>query len=353
MHAQIQKYLTVKNKENTLNEMEQKQNKVKAWFSQLVDPNEKIFSKQWFKSYALIVFGTLLFVIADVIFAMPYHLAPGGVYGFANVLTALTGTPLTVFLISMEVPLLIIGSIILGPKFGVKTIVSIVLGWVFTHFIETYWGYEPLVHVGEFLTAAQNLPLDALQITNEARYFIPDYLLNTLIAGLLYGIGIGMIFKSGATSGGSDIISMIINKYSGISLGTLVIIVDSLIALSTMLITPDLRLPAYSVLLIIIEGKIIDIVVDGVKNYKTVFIITENVEDVRNTIINDLNRGGTCFDAKGMYKGEERKMVYTTVSKRELVQFKKAIYAIDPNAFINVMDSSEVLGKGFKPITAA
>ena len=83
------------------------------------------------------------------------------------------------------------------------------------------------------------------------------------------------------------------------------------------------------------------------------FIVTENVEEVRDAIITDLNRGGTCFDAKGLYKGEERKMIYTTVSKREFVQFKKAIYAIDPNAFINVMDSSEVLGKGFKPITAA
>jgi uncharacterized membrane-anchored protein YitT (DUF2179 family) len=332
--------------------MEQTQNKVKAWFGQLVDPNEKIFSKQWFKSYALIVFGTLLFVIADVIFAMPYHLAPGGVYGLANVLTALTGTPLTIFLISMEVPLLVIGSIILGPKFGIKTIVSIVLGWVFTHFIETYWGYEPLIHVGEFFTSVQNLPFDAMQITNEARYFIPDYLLNTLIAGLLYGVGIGMIFKSGATSGGSDIVSMIINKYSGISLGTLVIIVDSCIALSTLFITPDLRLPAYSVLLIFIEGKIIDVVIDGFKSYKTVMIVSDNAEAVKTAITNDLKRGSSCFEAKGMYKGAERSMIYITISKREYVQLKKAILDIDPNAFVNVVDSSEVMGEGFKPISA-
>ncbi|MBR5784619.1 MAG: YitT family protein [Bacteroidales bacterium] len=332
--------------------MEQTQNKVKAWFGQLVDPNEKIFSKQWFKSYALIVFGTLLFVIADVIFAMPYHLAPGGVYGLANVLTALTGTPLTIFLISMEVPLLVIGSIILGPKFGIKTIVSIVLGWVFTHFIETYWGYEPLIHVGEFFTSVQNLPFDAMQITNEARYFIPDYLLNTLIAGLLYGVGIGMIFKSGATSGGSDIVSMIINKYSGISLGTLVIIVDSCIALSTLFITPDLRLPAYSVLLIFIEGKIIDVVIDGFKSYKTVMIVSDNTEAVKTAITNDLKRGSSCFEAKGMYKGVERSMIYITISKREYVQLKKAILDIDPNAFVNVVDSSEVMGEGFKPISA-
>jgi uncharacterized membrane-anchored protein YitT (DUF2179 family) len=94
-------------------------------------------------------------------------------------------------------------------------------------------------------------------------------------------------------------------------------------------------------------------VVDGFKTYKTVLIVTENVEEVRLAILNDLNRGGTCFDAKGLYKGEERKMIYTTISKREFVQFKKAIYKLDPNAFINVMDSSEVLGKGFKSITVA
>ena len=82
-------------------------------------------------------------------------------------------------------------------------------------------------------------------------------------------------------------------------------------------------------------------------------IVTENVEEVRNAIINDLNRGGTCFDAKGLYKGDERKMIYTTISQREFVQFKKAIYKLDPKAFINVMNSSEVLGNGFKPITGA
>ncbi len=330
--------------------MTQQQNKVKAWFSQLVDPNEKIFSKQWFISYGYIVFGTLLFVIADVIFAMPYNLAPGGVYGLANVLAILTESKITWFLISMEVPLLIIGSIILGPKFGVKTIVSVALGWLFTWLIETYYGYTPFIHVGEIIKNGGDAILGALPIQDTTHFFIPDYLLNTLLAGLLYGIGIGMIFKSGATSGGSDIISMIINKYTGISLGTMVIIVDGIIALSTLLISPDLRLPAYSILLIIIEGKIIDMVVDGIKTYKTLFIVTDKYEEVRTAIIKDLNRGGTCINAIGMYKGQERKVIYTTVTRAEFVKLKSGIRAIDENAFISVMDSSEALGKGFKEL---
>lgn len=337
--------------------MTQQQNKVKAWLSQLVDPNEKIFSKAWFISYGYIVFGTLLFVIADVIFAVPYCLAPGGVYGLANVLAILTEKSITPFLIAMEVPLLIIGSIILGPKFGVKTIVSVALGWVFAHLIETYWGYAPFVYVGEIIENASSLPLGALEIketldpiTKTFDYFMPDYLLNTLLAGLLYGIGIGMIFKSGATSGGSDIISMIINKYTGISLGTMVIIVDGIITLSTLLIDTDLRLPAYSILLIIIEGKIIDMVVDGIKTYKTLFIVSDKYEEVRTAIVNDLNRGGTCINAVGMYKGQERKVIYTTVTRSEFVKLKSGIRAIDENVFISVIDSSEVLGKGFKAL---
>ncbi len=322
----------------------------KDWCRQLVDTDEKFGSMQFFKSYAYIIVGTFLFVLADIIFAVPYHLAPGGVYGLANVLHILTGTRIAIFLMLFEIPLLIIGSIILGPMFGIKTIFSTVLGWGFTALIENTWGYEPLVHVGEFITNAASLPLDAIAISHSTAYFIPDYLLNTLLAGLLYGIGIGLIFKSGATSGGSDIVSMIINKYTHISLGTLVIIVDGIIALSSLLISPDLRLPAYSILLIFIEGKIIDLVVDGTKSYKTLLIVTDYYYEVRDVIINDIKRGGTCVKAQGMYEGVERTLIYTTVAKTEYVKLKLALRKVDPNAFISVVESNEVFGKRFKDL---
>lgn len=298
---------------------------------------EKFLSKEWCIAYLYLIVGSLLFAVGDVMFVNPYRLAPGGTYGLANVFNTIWPWKISYYAFCMDIPLLLIGTWILGPRFGVKTIVStfLILGFVFV--LESTWGYDPVIHDG----LLPNAPEGELG-------FVPDYFLNTIVAGLIYGLAIGLIFKSGATSGGSDIISMILNKYTKISLGTLVMIVDSAITLSTLIAFKELRLPIYSVLLIAIEGKVIDMVVDGVKRYKTLFIITDKEEEVRKAIIEDLNRGGTCFKGIGLYAGCERKMIYTTISRSEFIRLKNGIHRIDPNAFINVIDSSEIMGKGFK-----
>ena len=187
-------------------------------------------------------------------------------------------------------------------------------------------------------------------IPHDGGWFQPDYFLNTVVAGLIYGIAIGLIFRSGATSGGSDIISMILHKYTKISLGTLVMIVDGIITLSTLIAFGDIRLPIYSVLIIFIEGKVINLVVDGMKSYRTMFIITNDPEPIRNYIINDLKRGGTCITGSGLYKGNERKMVYVTLDRSDMVKLRSALYTIDPDAFVNIMESSEILGTGFRAL---
>ena len=239
---------------------------------------------------------------------------------------------------------------ILGPKFGVKTIISTVLIFGFTYLIETIIGYNPIIHNGLFENVTNPNP-EWLQVPHsESVYFIPDYFLNTLVSGGIYGLAIGLIFKSGATSGGSDIISMILHKYTKISLGTLVMIVDSIITLTTLIAEPQLRLPVYSILVIFIEGKIIDLVVDGFNSYKTAFIVTDKAEEVRDLIVKDINRGGTCFFGKGLYKGVDRKMIYVTLTRPELVKLQSALSEIDPDAFLNVVSSTEIMGKGFKPL---
>ena len=307
--------------------------------------------KDWKKetiSYLLLILGSAMFAVADVMFVNPYHQAPVGVYGLANVFNAMFGWKISLAGICMDIPLLIIGTLILGPKFGLKTIVSVILIPVFTYIMETTWGYAPLIHDGDFLDAPTHTALSFMRDGAEV-WFLPDMFLNTVVAGLIYGVAIGIIFRAGATSGGSDIISMIIHKYTKISLGTLVLIVDSCISLTTLLIG-DIRLPIYSIILIYVESKIIDLVVDGMKSYKTMFIITDEVEAVRSYILNDLERGGTLLVGTGLYQGNERKMIYVTLDRADMVKLKSNLHRIDPKAFVNIMESSEILGFGFKAL---
>ena len=312
---------------------------------------KKIDLKQEIVSYLLVALGSLLFAVGDVMFVNPYHLAPGGVYGLANVFYALWGWKISVAGICMDIPLLIIGTIVLGPRFGVKTIVSVILIPIFTYLLEITWGYDPVIY--DYSRGFFEANPDTDFYIEEAGYlkgFVPDFFLNTVVAGLIYGVAIGVIFRAGATSGGSDIISMIIHKYTKISLGTLVLIVDSLISLTTLIAFKDIRLPIYSIILIFIESKIIDLVVDGMKSYKTMFIVTDEMEAVRDYIINDLERGGTLLMGTGLYQGNERKMIYVTLDRPDMVKLKSNLHRLDPKAFVNIMESSEILGYGFKAL---
>lgn len=312
-----------------------------------------INTKKDFKSelyaYLLLTVGSALFAIGDVMFVNPYLMAPGGTYGLSNVFNTLWPWKISFYAICMDIPLLLIGTWILGPKFGVKTIVSTALIFLFTYLLEIWWGYNPVIYSGE-ITSASIEGLSMVQIPHDGGWFVPDYFLNTVVAGLIYGIAIGLIFRSGATSGGSDIISMILHKYTKISLGTLVMIVDGIITLSTLVAFGDIRLPIYSVIIIYIEGKVIDLVVEGMKSYKTMFIITDNTEAVRDYIINDLHRGGTCLTGTGLYQGNERKMLYVTLDRADMVKLRSSLHRIDPMAFVNIMDSSEILGTGFRAL---
>ncbi len=299
-------------------------------------------------SYFLLTVGSLLFALGDVMFVNPYLMAPGGTYGLSNVLNTIWPWKISFYAICMDIPLLVIGTWILGPKFGVKTIVSTALIFVFTFFLESWWGYNPVILDGEIMASVDpSMIKSVVEIPHHGGYFRPDYFLNTVVAGIIYGVAIGLIFRSGATSGGSDIISMIVHKYTKISLGTVVMIVDGIITLSTLVIG-DIRLPIYSIIIIFIESKVIDMIVDGMKSYKTMFIITDNLEPVRNYILNELERGATCITGTGLYQGNERQMIYVSLNRSDMVKLRSALYSIDPNAFVNIMDSSEILGEGFR-----
>lgn len=293
---------------------------------------EKLFSREWFKAYILIIIGAFVLAAGFVLFVDPHRIAPGGVYGIGIITHYLTkgmfawapqGLPIGAVGLILNIPLTLLGIKILGPKFGLKTIIGFVLSSVFIDVQHILFGYEPLVD---------------------------DMLLSSIFGGVLIGFGLGLIFRSKATSGGSDIIAMIIAKYTRLPIGQLMIYVDSTIVLLALVAFQDWKIPLYSWVVIYISGKVIDMTIQGISYDKALFIITDKYDEVKDKIISDLERGGTMLNVKGMYSGHEKKMIFVNVSRREVHILKDYIHSIDPNAFITVIDANEILGNGFKSI---
>ena len=292
---------------------------------------DKIFSRRWLRDYAFIVTGAFILAVGFVFFISPHKIVPGGVYGIAIVVHYLTanifsfwpeGIPIGLFGLVLNIPLTYAGIKILGPKFGLKTVLGFVLSSVFMDGIT-------------YLRADGNMPL------------VDDVLLSCVFGGVLIGFGLGLIFKSRATSGGSDIVAMIIAKYTNLQLGQLLIYVDSVIVLTSLLAFQDWKIPLYSWLVIYITGKAIDLTLEGGNYHKALFIISNEHEKIRQKILVDLERGGTYFNGRGMYTNDEKQIIYTVVSRRELAILEQYIHSIDPDAFITVMDTREILGEGF------
>ena len=285
---------------------------------------EKPFSRKWFLSYGFIVVGSFILASAFVLFFTPYKIIPGGVYGISIVLHYVLGTPIGMMALCFDIPLTIIGMKVLGPRFGFKTVLGFSLTAVFTDTLTWLWGFEPLVN--------------------------GDALLSSIFGGLLCGLGLGLIFRSKATSGGSDIVAAIIAKYTKLPIGQLMIMVDSVIVLLGLFVFQDWKIPLYSWIAIFITGKVIDGVLEGINYETSLFIISEKHEEIRDKIINNLNRGGTIIEGQGMFNMAERKIIFTVVSRRELVILEEYIHQIDPKAFLTVFNASEILGEGFKSL---
>ena len=285
---------------------------------------EKLFSRKWFIAYSLIAVGAFIMAAGFVLFITPYKIVPGGVYGISIVLHHMFGTPVGLIALCFDIPLTLLGIKILGPRFGIKTVVGFVLTAGFVDLLTYLWGEQPLVE--------------------------NDALLSSIFGGVFIGLGLGMIFKAKATSGGSDIVAMIIAKYTKLPLGQLMIVVDSAIVLVGVVAFQDWKIPLYSLIVIFITGRVVDVVLQGISYDKTLFIVSEKPKELRDKIINDLNRGGTFIQGKGMYNGNERTIVYTVVSRRELAMLQDFIHRTDPDAFMTVINANEIVGKGFKSL---
>lgn len=293
----------------------------------------KINRKHWLWNYIFIIAGSFVLATGYVLFITPYKIVPGGIYGVSIIIHYLTkgifsfapnGLPVGMMGLILDIPITLIGMKLLGPRFGVKNVLGLVLTSVFIDSITWFWGDKPLV--------------------------ANDPLLSCIFGGLLFGVGLGLIFKSKGATGGTDTIAMIIAKHTRAPLGQLLIYVDSSVVLLGLLAFGDWKIPLYSWIVIYITGKVIDGFMQGFSYEKTVFIISEKHEEIRKHILIDLDRGGTYLLAEGMYAGKPKKVIYTNISRRELATLIDFIKDIDPNAFLTVIDANEIIGHGFKPI---
>lgn len=285
---------------------------------------DKLFSWKWIKSYSLIIVGAFIMASGFVFFITPYKIVPGGVYGISIVLHYMFDTPVGLMALCFDIPLTILGIKILGPRFGVKTVVGFSATAIFMDTITYFYGSEPLV--------------------------VGDALLSSIFGGLLIGIGLGLIFKSRATSGGTDIVAMMISKYTKLPVGQLLIIIDSAIVIIGLIVFKDWKIPLYSLIVIFITGKVVDIILEGMNYDKVLFIISEHHKEIRDKVVKDLNRGGTFLKGEGMFTGTEKSIAFVVVNRREMTMLQDFIRHIDPSAFVTVLNSNEILGNGFRSL---
>jgi uncharacterized membrane-anchored protein YitT (DUF2179 family) len=301
--------------------------------------SEKIFSKKWLLNYGQLLAGSFIMALGFVFFISPYKLAPGGVYGISIVLHYLYEThrallenllainmpdnlDISIAALCMDIPLCIIGTKILGKSFGIKTVVSFVSVALFTFILENSWGYSPLVD---------------------------DIMLSAIFGAVCIGVGCGLIFRTGATSGGTDIVSMILSKKVHIPLGTAVILVDSCVVMLSFAAFQDMKIPLYSFIIIYITGRIVNAAVYGFRNIKTLIIVSDKHEEIAKFVLG-LDRGGTILYGEGMYTGNRKNIIFTNVNPKEVNLIQQHIREVDAEAFITIIDAGQVVGEGFRSI---
>lgn len=278
--------------------------------------------KKNIKEFALITIGILLVAISVVYFFEPNNIAAGGITGLAIVINHyIPFISIGPLVLMMDAVLFVIALIVLGAKFGAKTIYSSVLLSVSMWLMQTF------------------IPIN---ITN-------DLMLATIFGTLISAGGMAIVFNANASTGGTDIIAKILNKFFHIEIGKSLLMVDFLVTLLGA-ITFGINMGLYGLLSVIINGVVIDNIIAGFKTKSEITIISDKNKDISKFILNDLERGCTFIKGVGGFTGKDTALLYTVLDRSEFIKLKNRIREIDKNAFITVGEVHEVMGEGFMGI---
>lgn len=294
---------------------------------------KKMF-KNW-KDYIWIIIGSLITAAAINVFLVPYKIAPGGVSGIATVIYYLSGGrfPVGMTMLVLNIPLFIMGLKFIGKRFAFRTLFSTIFLSVA---IDTT---EPLtkMFVERYLVVLERNPST------------PDLLLYAIFGGVLMGVGLGIVFRSGATTGGSDLAARIVNHFQrNFTMGQILLFIDTAAIIFAAVAFNSFLLALYAVISLYISSKVIDAVLEGVNFAKSVFIISDNSEEIASRILKELDRGITALKGKGMFTGFDKQVLLCVLHRGQLPLLKEIVKEVDDKAFVILTDIREVFGEGFK-----
>jgi len=268
--------------------------------------------------YLAIILGSAVMGMGLGLFLIPSKIAPGGISGLSTVLHYLTGFPTGLIMLVINIPIFILGA----RSFSKKYIFISFLGMLMLSvFIEVFSAFEPITK---------------------------DVILASVFGGAFSGIGIGLVFRYGATTGGTDIIVMLLKKrFKNMSTGKFVVLVDAIIVIFAGVVFRKWETVLYSTLAMIVSSYMIDTIVEGIDYAKAVFVISDKSDSIAENISNQLFRGTTCLTGFSPYTGNNKNVLLCVVRRYEIAKLKKIIYEADETAFVVISEAKEVLGKGF------
>jgi uncharacterized membrane-anchored protein YitT (DUF2179 family) len=284
--------------------------------------NYKLPAKKKYKiiiEYLGITFGCALMAMSLNAFTVPNKIAPGGVSGLATVIFYMTKIPVGITMLVFNIPLFILGIKILGKGVGVKTLYGTIMISIFIDYI--------------FIIPT----------------FTTDLLLASVFGGIILGIGLGIVFRFGGTTGGTDLAAAIFNKYfPGFTVGTILMIIDFFVVLAAGLVFKQPEISLYSLISLFTSIKVMDFIQEGLGYAKAFFIISNYSEEISKIVIKELDRSVTSLSGQGMYTREERQVLLCVVNRAQVNRLKELVHAVDPKAFVILTEVREVLGEGFK-----
>ena len=278
-----------------------------------------MITKKFFLEVISTIAGAAIMAMSIAFFLLPNELSSGGFSGIATILYYTLKFPIGVTIICLNAPLFIFSGFKIGKEFFVKSIIGTVSLSLFADLFEKFGS-----------------------LTN-------DKILACVYGGLLTGIGTAIILKSNSSTGGSDLLSIILKKYNKkIEMGTMIIIIDFIIVILNAIFLKNIEIALYSAITIYIVGLMIDVVFEGIFFTKLLFIISDKNEEIAKEIQTKVGRGVTGLYGKGMYTKNDKLVSICAVGRRDIADVKSLILSIDKNAFVIVTNSREVLGSGFK-----